>query len=38
MTAALIKDAVVLTMRGGPEDVIRGNVLTRSREIPPYAT
>jgi cytosine/adenosine deaminase-related metal-dependent hydrolase len=29
MTATLIKDAVVLTMRGGPEDVIRGDVLIR---------
>jgi 5-methylthioadenosine/S-adenosylhomocysteine deaminase len=33
MTATLIKDAVVLTMRGGPEDVIRGDVLIRGQVI-----
>jgi 5-methylthioadenosine/S-adenosylhomocysteine deaminase len=33
MTATLIKDAIVLTMRGGPEDVIRGDVLIRGQII-----
>ncbi len=31
MTVTLIKDAVVLTMRGGAEDVIRGDVLIRNQ-------
>jgi len=33
MTATLIKDAVVLTMRGGSEDVIRGDTLIRDQII-----
>jgi cytosine/adenosine deaminase-related metal-dependent hydrolase len=33
MTATLIRDAVVLTMRGGSQDVIRGDILVRNQVI-----
>ena len=33
MTATLIKDPVVLTMRGGSQDVIRGDILIRDQII-----
>ena len=34
MSATLIKDAVVLTMRGGSDDVIRGDILRTGIQIP----
>lgn len=33
MSAVLIRDATVLTMRGGPDDVVRGDILVQGERI-----